>query len=66
MPYISTETKKLPNWVTDSNSPQELIDQSWNPGRASKYFKPPENEEESATYYERYAAWQAMWKEIEQ
>lgn len=55
--------EKRPNWVTDSKTPQELIDSAYN-GLVSadkRYFKPPENEEESATYYDRYTAWQAQW-----
>lgn len=53
----------LPMWVVRSETPQELIDQSWNKGRKNKYFKPPETEEESATYVERFAAWLAKWRE---
>lgn len=54
---------RLPMWVVRSETPQELIDQVWNKGRKNKYFKPPETEEESATYYERYAEWCQKWQE---
>ena len=64
MNYIQ---ERKPNWVIDSKTPQELIDQAYNPyvPADQRYFKPPETEEESATYYQRFAAWQAMWLEIE-
>ena len=58
--------EKRLNWVTDSKTPQKLIDQAYNQNMPpdQRYFKPPETEEESITYYERFAAWQAMWQEI--
>lgn len=61
-----SEIPKRPNWVTDSLTPQELIDRAYNAfvPADQRYFKPPENAEESATYYERLSAWQASWVSI--
>ncbi len=57
--------EKRPNWVTNPKTPQELIDQQYNQSVApdQRYFKPPETEEESATYVERLATWLAKWRE---
>lgn len=59
---IAINGQELPQWVTRSETPQELIDQGWNSGRQEKYFKPPETLEEVATYQLRYSIWAQQWE----
>lgn len=56
---MATTIDRRPNWVTDSRTPQELIDDAYNVYLPVNqwYFKPPETEEEQATYAEHRDAW---------